>query len=101
MVRGGGGMIRIMGLSERIGGWSFQAKHVRGVDNILADEISRWKESEIQTRLTAEHPTVLWQAQKLGVKGKEMCSEILRAATRSDELRGRLRRLVHKVRGRG
>ena len=80
----------MMGGLERIGGWSFQAKRVRGVENVLADGITRWKGSEIQIRLTAEHPTVLWQAQELGVEGEEMCSDILRAATHSDELRGRL-----------
>ena len=41
------GMVRIMGVLERIGGWSFQAKHVRGGENILVDGIRRWKEDEI------------------------------------------------------
>ena len=34
-------MMRVMGVLERIGWWSFQAKHVRGVLNILADGITR------------------------------------------------------------
>ena len=42
-------LMRAMGVLERIGGWSVQAKHVRGVENVLADGITRWKESEIQT----------------------------------------------------
>ena len=46
----------------------------------------RSKEKEIPTRLTAEHPTVLWEAQVLGVEEKEMVSEIWCAATHSDEL---------------
>ena len=93
--------MRIMGVLERIGGWSFQAKHVMGVENFLADGITRWKEDDIQTRLTTECPNVSWQAQDLGVGGTDMCSEILRAATHSDELRSRLRILMRKVEGYG
>ena len=86
---------------ETIGGWGFQDKHVRGVENFLADGTTRWKESEINTRLTAEHLTVLWQAETLGVEGKEMSTETVRVATHSDGLRGRLERLMHKVGGCG
>ena len=90
-------MMRIMGVLERMGGWSFQAKHVLGVENVLADGETRWKEDEIQTRLTAERPTVSWKAQELGVEGTEMCTEVLRAATHSDELRSRQGRPMRKV----
>ena len=90
-----------MGVLERLGGWSFQAKHVRGVDNFLVHGITRWKGEDLQTRLAAECPNVSWQAQDLGVGGTEMCSEILRAAMHSNELRSRLGRLVRKVGGRG
>ena len=62
-------MMKIIGVLERIGGWRFQAKHVRGAENFLAGGITRWKEDEIQTRLTAERPNVSWQAQDLGVGG--------------------------------
>ena len=52
---------------------------MRDVENVLADGITRWKESETQTSLTTEQPTVLWQAQELGVEGKHMYSEIRKA----------------------
>ena len=68
---------------------------------MLADGITRWKGDEIQSRLTKECPAVTWQAQELGVEGAEMCSEILRAATHSDELRSRLGGLMRKVGGCG
>ena len=42
-----GGRMRIMEVLEKIGGWSFQAKHVRGVENVLAGGITRWKKNEI------------------------------------------------------
>ena len=48
-------------------------------------------------KLTAEHPTVLWQVQKLAMEGEDMCSEVLRIVMHSDELRGRLGRLMRKV----
>ena len=95
-----GRMMRIMGMLERIGRWSFQANHVRGVENTFVDGIT-WNEREIQTRLTTECPTVSLQARKLGVEGTEMCPEILRAATHSDELRSRLGGLMRKVGGCG
>ena len=47
-----GGMMRFFGVLEQIGGWCFQVKHVRGVENRLADGITRWKEDEIQSGLT-------------------------------------------------
>ena len=68
---------------------------------VLGGGITRWKENDIQIRLTAERPTVLLQAQELAVEGKEMRSEISRAARHSDELRGRLIRLIRKVGGCG
>ena len=74
---------------------------VQGVENVLADGITRWKEDEIQSRLTEECPAVTWQVQEHGVEGAEMCSEILRAVTHSDELRSRLGRLMRKVGGCG
>ena len=73
-----GGVMRIIGVLERRGGWSFQAKHVSDVENFLAEGITRWEE---------EYPKVSWQAQEFGVGKTEMCSEILPAATHSDELR--------------
>ena len=76
--------MRIMGLLEGVRGLSLQEKHVRGVENIIAGRITRWKKEEIQTTLTAECDTVSWQAQELGVNGTEICSEILHAATYPD-----------------
>ena len=82
---------------EQIRGWCFQAKHVRGVENGLVDGITRWKENEIQSRLTKECPAVPWRAQELGAEGAGMCSEILHAATDLVELRSRLGRLMREV----
>ena len=42
------GMMRNTGVMKRIGGWSFQAKHVRGVENVISDGITRCKEGETE-----------------------------------------------------
>ena len=36
-----GALMRIMGALEAKGGWCFQARHVRGVNNRLADGLAR------------------------------------------------------------
>ena len=71
---------------------------MRGVENGVADGIPRWKEDEIQSRLTKECPPVPSPAQKLGEGRAGMCSEILQAATNLGELRSRLELLTLKVR---
>ena len=35
-----------MGVLEQIGGWCFQTKHVRGVENGSADGITRWEKAK-------------------------------------------------------
>ena len=49
-----------------------------GVDNRLADGLTRWKEEQIPERLNAERPEIAWQVQELGDGERQMCSEILR-----------------------
>ena len=58
--------MRMMGALEAKGGWCFQARHVRGVDNRLADGLTRWKEGQILEKLNAECPRIAWQVQELG-----------------------------------
>lgn len=43
------------------GRWFFQAKRMKGVDNRLAHELSRWEEEKIKS----ERPRVTWHHQKL------------------------------------
>lgn len=38
----GDAVLRVLGCLEMGSGWCFKAKHVAGLDNILADGISRW-----------------------------------------------------------
>ena len=73
----------------------------RGVDNRLADGITRWKGEEIQDNLTKESPPTIWQVQELGEEEQRMCSEFLREDTPSDGLPRRLERLTRRVGGCG
>ncbi|CAM9212587.1 unnamed protein product, partial [Choristocarpus tenellus] len=54
--RRAGGLMRIMGVLEIAGEWSFTAEHVAGKQNNLADGISRWKRDEIQPNLLRAAP---------------------------------------------
>lgn len=47
-------------------GWSFRAKHIEGVENVLADGISRWENhASISSDLHRLHPSVPWREQVL------------------------------------
>jgi len=61
-----GALMRMMGALEGRGRWCFQARHVRGVDNRLADGLTRWREEQIPEKLNAECPEIAWQVQELG-----------------------------------
>lgn len=81
--RGGGredtripGLMRMLGVWEARGGGCFQAKYVRGVENVLDDGITRWSVGEIATRLTGKQLLIPWQ--ELGEEGGAICAEILR-----------------------
>ena len=47
-----GTLMRILGCLEIGSGWCFQAKHVKGAANTLADGISRWDRSSIPSALS-------------------------------------------------
>ena len=91
--RGGGekqarvrALMRIMGALETRGGCCFQVRHVRGVDNRLADGLTMGQEGQIIEKLNAECPGIAWQVQELETGEKLMCSEILREGTHLEEL---------------
>ena len=92
--QGIGAMMRMMGALETIGGWCFQARHVPGVENRLADGITRWKEEEIADNLQLESPGTRWQVQELKVEEQQLCAEILREATHLGELQRRLEKIT-------
>ena len=58
-----GGLIRILGALEVRGKWCFQAKHVAGVDNYLADFITRCLHIRVNAELKRQRPDVDWREQ--------------------------------------
>ena len=55
-----GAWMRMMGALEARGRWCFQARHVREIDNPLADGLTRWKEAQIPEKLKAKRPDIAW-----------------------------------------
>ena len=70
-----------------------------GVDNRLADGLTRWQEGQILEKLNAECPGIAWQVQELGTGEQVMCSEILRESTHLEELQLRLEGLTRRIGG--
>ena len=59
--------MRMFRCLEMRGGWCFREKHVRGVANLLADDVSLWDRSTIAYNLRSLRPDIelagaaLWQ----------------------------------------
>ena len=81
-----GALMKIVGVLEVKGRWSFQAKHVAAVDNSLARLITRREPSRIDTELNHQRLDVNWREQVMGGEEEEKCSVILRCDTRSNVL---------------
>lgn len=56
-----GGLLRLLGSIELSGGWGFDAMHVKGTNNYLADGISRWPYAMVQRRLEQAAPQITWR----------------------------------------
>ena len=96
-----GALMRLLGVLEVAGGWCFDAEHVPGVLNNIADGISRWEVTSVQSHLVALCPNVSWQEYDLGDKGKGLCSCILASGSSDMPLRGRLSGLIWDILGLG
>ena len=86
-----GTLMRMLGCLEIGSGWCFQAKHVKGAANTLADRISRWDRSSIPSALHVFRPDVNWQEQNLGQAGADLCTGSLGTSTSVDQSRDRLK----------
>ena len=58
--------MRMMGILEAKWGCCCQAKHVRGVDNRLADGLTWWDAEQTPEGLNEECPEIAWQVHDLG-----------------------------------
>ena len=68
--------MRLLGRLEITSGWSHDAKHIPGVQNVVADGISKWPNKKIarnlQTLTQGE-----WREQSIGKSGGEFLETIL------------------------
>ena len=81
--------MRMLGRLEIEGGWRYDAKHIPGVQNTLADGISRWARSELADRVRQLTNTYVWCEQAIGVRGGRLCKIVLQTtniAPRHDNL---------------
>ena len=86
----------------RVGsGWCFDALYVAGVENTIADFISRWEPEDIDGNLRAFRPDVAWHRQVLEPTGAGVCLGVLAASSSVCQLRRRLTGLIRQVSGLG
>ena len=78
-------LMRYLGRIEMRAGWCFEAAHIPGVKNVVADGISRWPRQTINSRLSSLFPHVDWQEASLGKSGGTTCSGVLQAYCRRSE----------------
>ena len=74
--------------------------YVAGVENTIADGISRWEPEDIDGNLRAFRPDVAWHRQVLGPTGVAVCFGML-ASSSLCQLRRRLNELIRQVSGLG
>jgi len=86
-----GALMRVLGCLEMGSDWCFEARHVSGIDNEVADGISRWQpRSNIPYNLKRMYPDIEWREQVLSPSELEICSGVLDSSTSEDQLRNRL-----------
>ena len=82
-------------------GWRFDALHVAGVENTIADGIFRWNPEATDVNLQAFRPDVAWHRQVLGTADVAICSGVLAASSSTSRLRVRLTERIRRVSGLG
>ena len=93
--------MRLLGCLEVGSGWCFDALHVAGVENAIADGISRWEMEDIDGTLRAFRPDVAWHRHVLEPTGIAICLGVLAASSSVCRLRRRLTELIRQVSGLG
>ena len=93
--------MRLLGCLQVGSRWCFDALHVTGVENTIADGISRWEPEDIEGNLRAFRPDVAWYRQVLGPTGIALCFGVLAASPSVSQLRRRLTELIRQVSGLG
>ena len=91
--------MRLLGCLEVGSGWCFDALHIAGVENTIADGISRWEPEDIDGNLRASRPDIAWHRQVLVPTGVTLCFGVLAASSSVSQLRRRLTELIRQVSG--
>ena len=91
----------LLGCLEVGSGWCFDALHVAGVENTIADGISRWEPEDIDGNLRAFRPDVAWHRQVVEPTGVAVCFGVLAATSSVCQLRRGLTELIRQVSGLG
>ena len=77
--------MRLLGCLEVGKGWYFDALHVAGVENTIADGISRWELEDIDGNLHTPRPYAAWRRQVLGPPGVALCLGVLAASSSTSQ----------------
>ena len=93
--------MRLLGCLEVGSGWCFDALHVDGVENTIADGISRWEPEDIDGNLRSSRPDIAWHRQVLGPTGVALYVGVLATRSSVSQLRRRLTELIRQVSGLG
>ena len=93
--------MRLLGCLEVGSGWCFDALHVAGVENTIADGTSRWEPEDMDGNLHAFRPAVAWHQQVLEPTGVTVCFGVLAASSSVCQSRRRLTELIRQVSGLG
>ena len=92
-----GALMRLLGVIEVSSTWHFDAEHVPGVFNSVADGISRWEPDDVFDKLCSVAPNIAWQVVDLGSEGRAMCSAVLGPSSSGSLLRSRLKTLTWDI----
>ena len=74
-------MMRMLSRLEIQGGWRYDAKDIPGVQNTLADGVSRWPQSELADRVRQFTNTDDWSEQSIGARGEPLRDIVLQTKT--------------------
>ena len=86
--RRAGLLMRLLGRMEITSGWCHFAKHIPGLENTLADGISRWPENKVHEHVARLTNDDGWKEQNVQAHGKKIFSLLLQnklPAERLDE----------------
>jgi len=91
--------MRRLGCLEVGSGWCFNALHVPGLENTIADGISRWEPEDVKGNLHAFQPDVACYRQVLGPTGVTLWLGVSAARSSASQLRRRLTEHIRQASG--